>query len=679
MHDRGTGESKIDSASLKRPRKTAKPKLANGLLTVIASLGMAGAHATSVWAEPISIPLQHVSSGLGKNGGDDAVVDENGDSDEAGYDTLGIMIGIAGADPRLFQFDTGSDEFNAQIDSDVPGVAPVPGTEPGVYAYGDGTYGYWLQLVQFDSLSYYDPDDPSEPLATFDGGYVAGQVLDWVYTSDNENFDELNVTQDPVGQYGDAPVYADLDVRQRIENGEPSDTPPFYGTLGGGDFISEGSETVAPGSHTQSGYVVSANANLGEDTTPGCAPCLTLNLSPNLRSQFTALTSWGNLDYDDYRGSFPRSGANASNEYEGAYSYTISFADDSGDERSVDLDGPILLDTGTSDFVFVTSQSVLNSLQSEGFQLDEYEIGDVDFNMRGFEDDADNMVFGGVDIYRQSNEDDSNGLVLGLPFFQLNSVMYDLENRTTAYSPFFVSADDFTTDVAAEDATQLKRATESVGSQGWLGLAGSIAGDGSFIIESGAIVRMTSANTYTGATYVESGGLLFLAGPGSIDKSSQVVVNGTLDISQKGNYLPQWAVSDAHDDAIIRGLSGAGNVQLGARRLVITNADDRFEGSITDYDDDGNNLGGRLQLADGRLTLSGDSDYSGVTEIAAGAELHLRGSLTSDISVSGLLVVEGEVFGEVTVEEGGRLAGSGTVGGVTVTEGGSADPINTSD
>src|SRR5690606_33762384 len=148
---------------------------------------------------------------------------------------------------------------------------------------------------------------------------------------------------------------------------------------------------------------------------------------------FTALIAWGELDSDNYQSNFPRSGANASNEYEGTYSYTISFADDGGEKHSVDLDGPILLDTGTSDFVFVTSQGVLNSLQSEGFQLDEYEIGDVDFNMRGFEDAFNNMVFSGVDIYRQDAEDEGNSLVLGLPFLQLNSVIYDLENKTTGY------------------------------------------------------------------------------------------------------------------------------------------------------------------------------------------------------------------------------------------------------
>src|SRR5690606_12417061 len=300
---------------------------------------------------------------------------------------------------------------------------------------------------------------------------------------DHEDFDTLNVTKEPVGQTGDVELYADLDVRQRIQNGEPSDTPPFYGTVGASNFISQGNETAAPGSHTERGCVISANANLGGDTTPGCVPCLTLILSPSLRSQFTALIPWGDLDYDNYEKHFPRSGANASNEYEGAYSYTISFADNDGNTQSVDLDGPILLDTGTSDFVFVTSQGALANLQSKGLELEENEIGNADFNMRGFDDPADNMVFSDIDIYREDNEDEGDGLVLGLPFFHLNSVLYDLENRTTGFSPFFVSADDFTTSTPADGETQLQRATGNAGSQGWLGLAGVISGDGSFVIE----------------------------------------------------------------------------------------------------------------------------------------------------------------------------------------------------
>lgn len=64
-----------------------------------------------------------------------------------------------------------------------------------------------------------------------------------------------------------------------------------------------------------------------------------------------------------------------------------------------------------------------------------------------------------------------------------------------------------------------------------------------------------------------------------------------------------------------------------------------------------------------------------MTEVAAGAELRVTGSLTGDVSVSGLLVVDGEV--KVTFKEGGRMVGSGKIGSVAVAEGGKSDTMKT--
>ncbi|WP_353023504.1 lysozyme inhibitor LprI family protein [Mesorhizobium sp. M1403] len=614
-------------------------------------------------AGPIPIPLQHVR-------------DYGTDSDEVIYHKLGISVGINGAKPRLFEFDTGSDEFNAEIDSSVPGVKPVPGSKPEMYGYGDGTYGDWVQQVRFDSLSYYDPDDPSEPVVTFDGGFSAGRVVDYVYTKGFGDLEDLKLTPRPVGQYGDTPVYADLNARKSMQNGRPGGSTTFYGIFGAADFIFPGNQTVAPGGQTQSGYVVSANANLGkEKTTPGCAPCLTLNLSPSLRSQFTALMPWGEGDFQAYQRRFPRSGANASNEFEGSYRYAISF-DNKGKKQSVDFSGPVLLDTGTSTFIFITTESIFNKLQSRGFHLNEYRSAVVDVKIWGFKDSFNNKEYSDVVIDRQSDEEGRDGVIVGIPFFQSNSVMYDLENRTTAYSPYFVSAANFTTDAAAEDQVQLNRATSDAGSNGWLGLAGIISGAGDFTIEKDADVRMTGANTYTGTTHIAADGYLTLAGPGSIEHSSRVMVGGVLNIDQKGNHLKSWGVAHSLNDTVIRNLGGKGNVYLGAGRLILTEADGQFDGTIADFDDAGGMSGG-LVVAGGKLTLSGKNNYSGVTEVASGAQLRVTGSLTGDISVSGLLVVDGEVSGKVTVKERGKLTGSGKAGSVTVAEGGKADPMKT--
>ncbi|WP_454005506.1 hypothetical protein [Alcaligenes sp. Marseille-Q7550] len=77
-------------------------------------------------------------------------------------------------------------------------------------------------------------------------------------------------------------------------------------------------------------------------------------------------------------------------------------------------------------------------------------------------------------------------------------------------------------------------------------------------------------------------------------------------------------------------------------------------------------------LDKGRLVLGGDNDYSGTTEVASGAELHVAGSLTGNVSVFGALVVDGQIDGTVTVQDGGRLSGQGKVGDVQVLSGGTA-------
>ena len=64
----------------------------------------------------------------------------------------------------------------------------------------------------------------------------------------------------------------------------------------------------------------------------------------------------------------------------------------------------------------------------------------------------------------------------------------------------------------------------------------------------------SGASTYTGATTINTGGVLALSGGGSIAASSNVIDNGTFDIS------------GATAGASITTLNGAGGVRLAARR-----------------------------------------------------------------------------------------------------------------
>ncbi|PON10130.1 hypothetical protein C2W62_51735, partial [Candidatus Entotheonella serta] len=152
----------------------------------------------------------------------------------------------------------------------------------------------------------------------------------------------------------------------------------------------------------------------------------------------------------------------------------------------------------------------------------------------------------------------------------------------------------------------LGKVNQDIGSSGWVGLAGTLSGKGDFTIEKDANVRMTGANTYTGATHIADGAYLHLAGHGSIEHSARILNEGTFYVDHKGSYLTAWGVDKSFEDAVLRDISGGGDIVLGANRLIVTAATGSISGSITDYDDNNKNLGGGLVLVGGKLTIAGD-------------------------------------------------------------------------
>lgn len=605
--------------------------------------------------DPIQIPLKHVVS----------------DGDGTDPDMLGIVVGVNDGPARLLELDTGSDALNFQSETAIAGVELAPGAKPELYGYGDGSYGYWQQRVQFEKIAFYNPASPSKPVAVLGGGHTANQVLDMVYSKSYHAFSEKKVSREPVGNDDGTPLFADLDYRKKMQSGKPAEDGAFYGTFGAGDHIGKEIRSSPLGGRTRSGYVVAANANLTTIDTHGCAPCLTLHLTPSIRSQFTALTPWGKLDYDDrnFQKTFPQSGANASNDYEGSYSYKISFGPGTK-KHAVDLRSPILFDTGTAEFIYLSATEVLKKLRAKGFSLKEHGDDEVDFTIRGSAHGYDNIDFSSIDIFRLDNEDDGDGITIGLPFFQQNSVLFDLENRITGYSPFYVTSTNFNTDLGDPSAIPLSQVSHKMGSAGWLGLAGDIHGSGDLTIAKDAVVRMTGKNTYSGATIIAADGHLYLAGPGDISHSSRIEVNGVLNMEQSGNYLKSWGETGLNGDVTVRNLNGTGDVFLGKHRVVLTAAAGKFEGDISDMGDDGKSMGGGLAIKAGTLTLAGENYFSGPTEVFAGSELKITGSLSGDVVVSGALFVDGEVSGTVTVKSGGALSGSGKVGQVVSEPGG---------
>jgi subtilase-type serine protease len=642
------------------------PAMLVSLGAVISTTSVAPADTTS---NPTMIPLQHVQ-------------------EQGAITWLGTMAGINDGSPRLYMFDTGSDQFNVQIAPDTTGVKPVPGVGPKLYPYDDGSTANWVRRVQFESLSYYDPADTSAPVVTFGGKYQAGKVLDILFTDhhrkDRRLSDEPVFTDDNGTKF-----YADLDVRQAIENDQPGEQPPFYGIFGAGDFLNKTSApSSAIGGRTKSGYIVSANNILATDTslevsaTPGCAPCLIMDLNSSLRAQFTSFAPWGEKSDEDkkfYRDTFPGSGANASPQFEGAYGLKLAAGD--GKTSHSEEDVPVLLDTGTPRG---------GELEVGDKKYDELKKAGVISTESGREyikelqisaPDGEPVTLNWVNVTKTGANDNGINFIGGLDFFLNESVMYDLEKQITAYTPYFVTADNFSTDAAAEGELQLNRITTRMGNDGLLGIAGTISGSGDLMLDPKTDVRLTAANTYTGVTTIGRDAHLYLAGPGSIERSAKVVVNGTLDITERGSFNDNWGISKPENYARIRSLGGTGAVNLGDRTLVLTAANDVFAGSINDLDVEKKNMSGKLAVAGGVQTLSGKNDYSGMTTVGSGAGLLLTdsGSITHDVTTSGLLGNDGQIGGLAQANDGGVVGGTGSFGGVDIADGGTVAPGSVAD
>lgn len=155
------------------------------------------------------------------------------------------------------------------------------------------------------------------------------------------------------------------------------------------------------------------------------------------------------------------------------------------------------------------------------------------------------------------------------------------------------------------------------------------------------IQGLSGTNTYTGATTIGASSQLYLtffAGSnGSIATSSGVNNNGIFDISALTN-----------GGTSIKSLSGAstGVVNLGVNTLTITNGNGTFSGAIGGS--------GGLTLSAGTEVLAGINSYIGNTTVSGGT-----------------LVVDGSIATSAltTVNPGGTLAGSGTVGSTDIAGG----------
>ena len=161
-------------------------------------------------------------------------------------------------------------------------------------------------------------------------------------------------------------------------------------------------------------------------------------------------------------------------------------------------------------------------------------------------------------------------------------------------------------------------------------LAGAIVDEdlgGEIEIAAGTLT-LSGTNTYTGATYIDSGATLAIKGGGSIASSAMISFGkggGTFDISQTDTGA---SVTDIND------IAGNSIIALGAKTLTVTSGS-IFAGIIQDSGL-GNGTGGSLVVAGGAfLELRGVNSFTGSTTIQDGGKLQLSdsGSLAASSGV----------------------------------------------
>jgi autotransporter-associated beta strand protein len=167
--------------------------------------------------------------------------------------------------------------------------------------------------------------------------------------------------------------------------------------------------------------------------------------------------------------------------------------------------------------------------------------------------------------------------------------------------------------------------------------AGILAGTGGVSKVGSGTLALDGANTYAGVTRAVAGTLNL----GNVDALS----GSTLDMATADAGTVALTLSGQTYN--VGGLQGTRNLALGNNTISVgaNNASTSYSGVLS-------GTGGLTKVGSGSFNLTGNNSYTGTTNVSAGTLL-----VNGDNSAA---------TGAFTVDSGGLLGGSGTVGGATV-------------
>jgi autotransporter-associated beta strand protein len=194
---------------------------------------------------------------------------------------------------------------------------------------------------------------------------------------------------------------------------------------------------------------------------------------------------------------------------------------------------------------------------------------------------------------------------------------------------------------------------------------GVISGDGSFTKSSYGVLKLSSVNTYTGATAVTGGDLIIMINGGIPNTALSLTGSSRLLLLKDGLSLNVGTLS-----------GDAGALAWLYPNSVLTvnqTSDATFAGTIRD-----NTFGSVVKTGTGTLTLSGSNTYQGATTVNAGAlSLAANNAIASSVSVTLANTANVALNINGTTQTIGTLIGGGATGGnVNLGSGGGALTIS---